>query len=99
VTGIKIPELIETWRIARAIGWSTRKTTKFFCDAGLAEHVIGHAEHMVVRSDFEATMPVVYRIFVREYESGRLVSNRGRWSRETKTSEDSQNATCESPSK
>jgi hypothetical protein len=88
MSGVKIPELIETWRIARAIGWNTRKTTKFFASAGLAEHVIGHVEHMVVRSDFEATMPVVYRIFVREYEAGKLTSNRGRWSRELKTSQD-----------
>lgn len=83
-----IPELIEVWRIARAIGWPTKKTRLFLYDAGLAQRIGLHREVMVIRSDFLAMMPVVYGIFAKAYMRGDLVSRRGRWSREGKTSQD-----------
>lgn len=74
---MKIPELIEVWKIARAIGWPTKKTRLFFYDAGLANKVGTHREALVVRADFESTMPVVYAIFVKAYAAGSLLSSRG----------------------
>ena len=85
---VKIPELVEVWRIARLIGWTTAKTRRFFVDAGLASRIGKNTEWMVVRVDFEVVMPTLYRIFAESYARGELLSRRGRWSRETKTSED-----------
>lgn len=85
-----IPELIEVWRIARAIGWTTPKTRLFMYDAGLAQKFGSHHETMVVRLDFQVSMPTVYQIFVRAWKDGLLTSRRGRWSREQKRSEDRQ---------
>jgi hypothetical protein len=72
-----IPELIEVWKIARAIGWPTKKTRLFLYDAGLAQRIGLHREALVVRSDFQGTMPVVYEIFAKAYSSGKLLSRRG----------------------
>lgn len=74
---IQIPELIETWRIARTIGWSTKKTTTFLAKQGLAGKVKGWRDTMVIRTQFEATMPHIYRLFVEKYEAGELCSRRG----------------------
>lgn len=83
-----IPELIEVWRIARAIGWTTQKTRLFFYDAGLAQKIGAHHETMVIREDFQATMPAVYQVFAKAWKTGKLTSGRGRWSREAKRSEE-----------
>jgi hypothetical protein len=72
-----IPELIEVWKIARAIGWATKKTRLFLYDTGLAQKIGNHREAMVVRADFQATMPVVYDIYVKAHVSGKLLSTRG----------------------
>lgn len=87
MSAVKIPELIEVWRVARFIGWSTPKTRKFFIAAELASRIGSNTEWMVTRAEFSATMPTLYALFVEAYSRGELVSRRGRWSRETKRSE------------
>lgn len=72
-----IPELIETWKIARAIGWPSQKTLAFLRDNEL-EVVSGKRKNKVVfRSEFEARMPQVYRLFVEKWSNGELTSRRG----------------------
>lgn len=73
-----IPELIETAKVARAIGWTTDKTTRFLTRLGVASRVKGYRDTLVCREQFEATMPQIYRLFVTKYESGELSSKRGR---------------------
>lgn len=74
---IQIPELIETWKIAQALGWPTTKTTAFLRDAGLATKVCKR-NHLVFREDLEAIMPRVYRIFVDKYRAGGISTKRHR---------------------
>jgi hypothetical protein len=74
---VEIPELIEVWKIARAIGWPTKKTRLFLYDAGLAQKVGAHREVLVVRADFQASMPVVYEIYLKAHIAGKLLSSRG----------------------
>ena len=80
MTDIKIPEIIETWKIAQAIGWGTGKTTKMLRDEGLATR-LGKRNHVVMRADFAATMPAVYRIFVDKFTAGEISTKRRRTKR------------------
>lgn len=76
---MRIPELIETWKIARAIGWPTEKTRLFLEEAGIATRPAGCKHNfIVIREDFEVAMPRIYEIFVRKYEAGEISTKRHR---------------------
>jgi hypothetical protein len=74
---MQIPELIETWRIAKSIGWTTDKTTRLFRGMGIGGRVQGRRDTYVTREFFEAKLPQIYLLFVRKYEAGELLSKRG----------------------
>jgi hypothetical protein len=78
VVTVQIPELIETNMVARVIGWTTRKTTKFLLQTGMAFRPDGWRDAMVVRETLEAQMPSIYKLFVQKYTAGELLSKRGR---------------------
>jgi hypothetical protein len=76
---IQIPELIETWKIAQAMHWPTAKMTAFLRDTGVATRPTGCKRNfIVIREDFEATMPRIYAIFVRKYTAGEIGTKRRR---------------------
>lgn len=85
-----IPELIETWKIAKAAGLNTEKMSKLLGDMGLTFQAGKRCSHLVVRREFAAASPTLYGIFAEAYKSGAILSRRGRWSREPKRSEDNQ---------
>jgi hypothetical protein len=74
---IKIPELIETWKIAQAMNWPSKKMTCFLREAGMATRPCKH-NFLVFREDLEATMPRIYRIFVDKYRAGEIATKRRR---------------------
>jgi hypothetical protein len=74
---IEIPELIETWKIAQAMRWPSKKMTNFLREAGMATRPCQH-NYLVFREDLEATMPRVYRIFVDRYRAGEISTKRHR---------------------
>ena len=74
---MQIPELIETWRIAKAINWTTDKTTRMFRAMGIGGRVSGRRDTYVSREYFESAMPHIYSVFVAKFEAGELLSKRG----------------------
>jgi len=72
-----IPELIEVWKIAQAIGWPTEKTRRFLRGEDMAI-TVGNGRAYVLRGAFEATMPTIYRIFVSKYLAGQISSKHRR---------------------
>lgn len=83
-----IPEIIEVWKIAQAIGWTTEKTRRFLRGENMAM-TVGNGRAYVMRSVFETTMPTVYRIFVSKYLTGQISSRHRRGPRKArKTQQD-----------
>lgn len=74
---VRIPELIEVPKVARAIGWPSRKMRRFLLDNGMSFQSDVGKGHLIFRDEFEAKLPKVYRIFVDKYASGLLFEGRG----------------------
>jgi hypothetical protein len=72
-----IPELLEVSKIAKAIGWPTRKMRRFLHGNGMSFQANGMMEHLIFREEFEAKLPKIYLIFIEKYESGTLLEGRG----------------------
>lgn len=71
-----VPRMIETWRIAKHLRWSTNKTAKLLTDMGLTIQASAKHEYRVVRDDFASVMPTIYSSFRADYLAGNLCSSR-----------------------
>lgn len=74
---VRIPELIEVSKVAKAVGWPSRKMRRFLSDNEMSFQSNKLKGHLIFRDEFEAKLPKVYRIFVEKYSAGLLFEGRG----------------------
>jgi hypothetical protein len=72
-----IPELVETWKIARAMGWGPDKMASWFQREGLVIQSGKGCARLVKRDELQANFSFVYDKLVEANRAGLLLSGRG----------------------
>jgi hypothetical protein len=83
-----IPELIEVWKIARHVGWPTKKMAQYLLDIGVVTQAAPRKDRRVLRSEFATTLPKLYASYVADYKAGNITSGRGKRPRTVKNSKE-----------
>jgi hypothetical protein len=73
----KLPLLIEVWKIAKVLGWTTEVTRDRFVRAGIALKIPGARDWYIIGVKFETTMPALVDPLLNMLESGGLLRTRG----------------------